>query len=517
MNSTMAIRKLTSFASISVTKLKSIWNPLWKVLSFSPADDMIFPAKNVSISIEKDGLSVAYGFRFLSRYKIRGLKVYPSEGRYPSPESLASSVALAVNEFRASRTGVTLCIPKAWAIIKTEEFPSTIKENLLSAVSYELDRLTPFSPEDAYHDFKILEESAAKLRILIMAAKADLIRPYIEALREKGITVERITVNLSGICTLCRYIDRNGDFVFAEINEDEYEGALYSRGSIMSAFTGNFSENDERLKVDTIVTEIGSLMEEAQRENRSAKVAVLLKDKNPSLRELLKQQISHPIMILDETDIRLKTGLNLTEDVPYSAIGGVVESLWPKAKGLNLIKKGHHEVTKTPIAFTIVLSLLIIAIGIFYMVAPLRVEEKRLKEIDKQIAIRKEEVRRVEAIKKEIGALRKEILAIENFKGNRSMALNILKELTTILPKNAWLTRVRIAESTVDIEGYASSATTLLSKLEASKLFRKAEFASPTFRDARMNADRFIIKMEIEGVKKDEEIKKKEQVEDEEE
>jgi hypothetical protein len=61
---------------------------------------------------------------------------------------------------------------------------------------------------------------------------------------------------------------------------------------------------------------------------------------------------------------------------------------------------------------------------------------------------------------------------------------------------------VRVTETTVEIEGYASSATELLPKLEASKLFRKSEFASPTFRDARMNADRFVIKMEIKGVKK---------------
>jgi hypothetical protein len=33
---------------------------------------------------------------------------------------------------------------------------------------------------------------------------------------------------------------------------------------------------------------------------------------------------------------------------------------------------------------------------------------------------------------------------------------------------------------------------------------RKVEFASPTFRDVRLNADRFSIKMEIAGVKKKE-------------
>jgi general secretion pathway protein L len=75
----------------------------------------------------------------------------------------------------------------------------------------------------------------------------------------------------------------------------------------------------------------------------------------------------------------------------------------------------------------------------------------------------------------------------------------MLKELTTILPKSAWLTRVRLTDTAVEIEGYAASATELLPKLEESPFFKKVEFASPTFRDARLNSDRFVIKMEIEG------------------
>ncbi len=90
------------------------------------------------------------------------------------------------------------------------------------------------------------------------------------------------------------------------------------------------------------------------------------------------------------------------------------------------------------------------------------------------------------------------------------MSLDILKDLTTILPRTSWLTRVRITETTVEIEGYATSATELLPKLEGSKHFQKAEFSSPTFRDPRMNSDRFIIRMEIEGAKKTEDEKGKE-------
>jgi hypothetical protein len=66
------------------------------------------------------------------------------------------------------------------------------------------------------------------------------------------------------------------------------------------------------------------------------------------------------------------------------------------------------------------------------------------------------------------------------------------------------LTRTRITDTAADIEGYANSATEIISKLEASQYFKKVEFASPTIRDTRLNADRFVIKMELEGIQKTE-------------
>jgi general secretion pathway protein L len=180
----------------------------------------------------------------------------------------------------------------------------------------------------------------------------------------------------------------------------------------------------------------------------------------------------------------------------------VIESLWPEAGGLNLLGRGRQTTDKHPVALTVILAVVVIALCALYLVVPIRIEGAKLAEMDRQIALRKDEIKKVEALKRDVAALEGDIAAINNFKANRPMVLNILKELTTVLPKTAWLTRTRVTETTVDIEGYAGSATELIPKLEASLYFTKTEFASPTFRDARMNADRFTIKMEIEGAKK---------------
>jgi Tfp pilus assembly protein PilN len=159
---------------------------------------------------------------------------------------------------------------------------------------------------------------------------------------------------------------------------------------------------------------------------------------------------------------------------------------------------------KTPMAVTAILLLIIAALAAIYVVIPIQREEKLLQEIDRQINSRKEEVRKVESLKKEIDLLTNDITTIKSFKDTKTMTLIILKELTNVLPKTVWLTRTRITDTAVDIEGYAGSATEIISKLEASQYFKKVEFASPTIRDTRLNSDRFVIKMELEGIQKTE-------------
>jgi Tfp pilus assembly protein PilN len=90
---------------------------------------------------------------------------------------------------------------------------------------------------------------------------------------------------------------------------------------------------------------------------------------------------------------------------------------------------------------------------------------------------------------------------ITGLKRNAPQALTILKELTQILPKSVWLNRVHINETNVSIEGYAASAANILPRIEASPYFAKAEFSSSTIRDVKLNADRFVIRMEIEGIR----------------
>jgi Tfp pilus assembly protein PilN len=494
MTGTIALQKLVTVSSESIARVKRVAEPLRKILFFSPADETILPKRALALSIEPGQLSIIYGSRFFSRIKVKILRTsFFEEGKYPTPANVASALALARNEVKAFHAEITLSIPKAWTVARSADLPITVKENLAGVVSYEMDRLTPFTSDNAFYDFRILGEEDRKLSIMLIAAKSDLINTYLQAIKEKGITVDRVTTSPSAIGTYCSHGRTQQSIIFANIGAGGYEVGLVVDGLLTSFCSGNIGAHDKGSSLDEVVEEI----------NRCAAAAklggpprLLLYTGEEDLGAQLKQRLPSAINLL-EGDAAL--------DLPHgpgrvspAAAGSLLESLWPHAKGFNLLQKGRREKTKIPVAFTMFLLLSLLVLGILYLLAPLKVEEKRLAEIERRVTAIRGEVRKVETLKKEVDALEGEVATVKGFKKRKPMTLQILKELTAILPKSAWLTRARITDTTVEIEGYAAAATELLPKLEASPYLRKVEFASPTFRDVRLNSDRFVIKMEIE-------------------
>jgi Tfp pilus assembly protein PilN len=485
--------------------LEKIGKAIGGVFFLSPADDRISFKKTLCLAIDKGEVAAAVGSRFFSRISLKGAKKYLlAENEYPSPEFLTSCLSLARAELRAENSRLTLGIPKAWAVIKTVEYPSSILENISNVIAFELDRITPFSPENAYFDFQIIKAEAEKVTLLVTAVRMDQIDPYLKAIQEKGFKTDQVSINLLGLGTLCRYWYRTDKLIFIRTFENQYEGMLYLPHSTLKLLSGVGLVGDEKTSVARIAEEIEKSLTASENVSPLEETIFLLKDNKPSLKEAIKSQQGESVQFLDEADMGFDFLGRKQSQVPYQAVGGVLESLWKRSLGLNLLLKGLHKKAKFPIGMTIFLALvLLILVGIYWL-TPIKVEKQRLENIEKEIASKKVEIKKVESLKQDMESVFKEIRQINEFKQSKTLSSNILKELTLVIPPNSWLTRVRVFESQVNIEGYSPSATLLISRLEASNLFKKVEFSAPTFRDPRQNMDRFQIKMELEGL----EIKK---------
>ncbi len=501
-----AIERLSASGADLVAKMGKLRAPAWNALTFPLMEGMIVPKRAVSASIEKGSLWVVSGSRFLSKIMVKDLRRYAfEEGKYPGPEGLASTVSIALRELRAEGAEIILCIPGDWVILRTAELPVTVKENIKDVIAYELDRLTPLSSESAYYDFRVVSEDNGMLALVIAAARADLVNQYLDALRERSIEVEKVTINLSNTGTFCSYISQEKNPVFLNVSPLEYEGGVFRDNILLSSFGDSLHGKDGRSKIEAMAAVMEPVVAAAAEQGGSPPAIVCLGDGNCGE---LGDHLNVPVRVLSDDDIKQRL-LTDKEGVPGSAAGGLLESLWTGARGFNLLAKGAYDRTRPSMAVTLVLIILLLIALIPYVLLPLQKEERRLAEIDRQISLRKEEVMKVEGLRKEADVLIGEMTAIRAFKEKRPMALVILRELTGILPKTAWLTRIKMTETTVDIEGYAASASEILPRLEQSQYFRKVEFASPTVRDARLNADRFVMKMEIEGSVKEGEEKEK--------
>ena len=71
--------------------------------------------------------------------------------------------------------------------------------------------------------------------------------------------------------------------------------------------------------------------------------------------------------------------------------------------------------------------------------------------------------------------------------------VDVLRELTSILPDDTWLERLQIKGDTAQLIGQSAKASALVGAVESSKLFNGAGFASPVTTDPRTGKERFVL------------------------
>ena len=488
---------IKTIATESTERIRRISSSLVRILTYTPLDNLILPKKTVSASIEDGALSVACCVRTFSKIYLKGIRKFPfQDGKYPQPKDVTSSLALSLNEFEVSAPEITLGIPKAWIVLRAAEFPSTIRENIAGVIAGEMDRLTPFSADEALFDFKVLREEGDRLTVLVIAVRASSVMPYINDLKESGYNVSRITASLSGLGALYQHINQNADNIILEAGDNEYVGSLFIDGFLRKTLSGVLKPGDDESGLVAVSECIRVLSDTAGQEGISPEIVARFSENRDTLKGLLESRIESPVRTMEGIDTKLEFS-GPADEIPYAATGCAVQSMWPDSQSYNMLKKGLREREKTPVVLSLILIIALVSTWMFYLAYPIKLEGKRLESLSNQINLNRDEAREVEALKKEIDTLASEIAAFDNFKEEFSMRIDIVKELTNIIPDGSYLTKLRIAEDIVEIEGNAGSAIELLPKLDASEYFRKVEFTSPTIRDAKMNSDRFRIKIEI--------------------
>ena len=158
----------------------------------------------------------------------------------------------------------------------------------------------------------------------------------------------------------------------------------------------------------------------------------------------------------------------------------------PRAAGFaNLLapeRRASHDRMQyvLPVTFG---ALLAIALILAYAVFP-AIEERRYREdLNQAVNSLEPAALRVQNLDKRIAADRAKTGAFDDFRRRAQSDLDILNELTRLLPPPVWTSAIEIYPDSVVISGEADQAAPLLKIIDASPLFQNSEFGASVTRN----------------------------------
>jgi len=131
------------------------------------------------------------------------------------------------------------------------------------------------------------------------------------------------------------------------------------------------------------------------------------------------------------------------------------------------------------------------------LLAPGWRETRRLADLNVRITRLDTDVRATERVLQDLERNRRLLATIQSLENSSVRPLPLLRELTELLPNDAWLTLLSADTKGVELTGQASAAAALIPLLENSPRLERVEFSSPVTRGR--DKEQFRIRASWEG------------------
>jgi len=133
---------------------------------------------------------------------------------------------------------------------------------------------------------------------------------------------------------------------------------------------------------------------------------------------------------------------------------------------------------------------------------PVIKKQGALTDRQAQVDVAKKEAEKASALRKEIERLTVAARFLEDKKSSSPSAVNVLNELTKLLPNDTWLYQLELNGTEVVIHGETSASSTIIGLIEASPLFEKVAFRSPVTQNRSTGGERFNLSAQVVVEKK---------------
>jgi general secretion pathway protein L len=169
--------------------------------------------------------------------------------------------------------------------------------------------------------------------------------------------------------------------------------------------------------------------------------------------------------------------------------------------GLNLMPpEQRHKVVNSKVRDNLVLAGAAALLLVLAMALSLYLREHQVAELEEAIASVRGEANQVARIRNQIEGASEAAGFLASRRAESPLAVELLAEVTRILPDDTYLDRLVISNTSVQIQGKSQNAQQLIEKVNQSELLEAAAFRGSTRLDARSGLEIFEINAQISPV-----------------
>jgi Tfp pilus assembly protein PilN len=424
--------------------------------------------------------------------------------RLGDKEALRHAINTFFRSHNLSKENIVLGIPRNDIILRYLDLPSEVAENIKQVVRYQVQSFEPTEEDKFYYDYALLNNNSPqkRLEVLLVMVRKTLLDNHLNFLLELGIRPTTVVGSSMGLSNLFLHSQKNirgKTFILADISTSSLELIALREGSFV--YSCEASKEDNQNWRDLILHEVDEATSKMRIESEAIIEKILLSGvPSVSAHEELKILVPDCELIQDSISIATPEENKPHLQEAASSLGLAFTGMAHRPLiRMNLLpdelRRHQTRWAYIPAAlFGFAIIVLLIALGFHQMVQ----NRKLIRKLDQEIQALKVPVDRVQSFRNQADILEKQIKSFEELIRKKDMNLEILRELTSILPPDTFLHTYQYRDGIITLTGSSNSSSDLIPKLEKSSLLKDVVQKGPIFPDGQTGKDRFTFEAKLE-------------------
>jgi general secretion pathway protein L len=386
-------------------------------------------------------------------------------------------IAAFIRKNRIVSADIFFCLPRPMTSLRFIEFPQSVKSDLKSALQYEIEKYVPFSRDSICYDFQVVrdDKQADKLTILLVVIQKASLKPFLDFIDELEFEISGIGITSTAITNYFRAREDIADenpLAIVWPGHDYIEFDLLQNGKLCYSKSVTTPENRDAFYV--LVTEELKALQKKGLDQDSKFIDALVCPSllDPDMRARFEESPDSGIRAPDFSSGELSSSM-------VAAYGAALKGCGKVAMDINILPETvRKKPSKGSYYMMLILACLLGLLILIWAGSEVVHQRLYLKRLNSEIDQLGLAVTNYNKFQEKYKGLDLRLSFLNAIRGDESMALELLKELTVRIPETAWVNKFSFSGNDLVIAGKAESASKLITILEASPLFSEVNFLS---------------------------------------